>query len=96
MFRTKGDIMLEEFLEKTRNAMCLGCNIFIEGNRTVTIEKCRRIEECSDVFISLISDNMIIRIWGSNLRASNYSTEGLVINGTVSQIEFAEKGTEHR
>lgn len=83
--------MLNKLTEKARKALFLESGIHIAGNHELIIENCRRIEECSDVFMSFSSGGLLIQIWGNDLRAFDYNTGGLVIRGKISQIELDER-----
>ncbi|MDE5854972.1 MAG: YabP/YqfC family sporulation protein, partial [Ruminococcus sp.] len=69
--------------------------IHIAGNKELIIENCRRIEECSDIFMSLASNGLLVQIWGNNLRAFDFKTNGLIIRGKISQIELIERRKKH-
>ena len=63
----------------------------IESNKELLIENCRRIEEYNEVFMRLISGHLCIQIWGSDLKAYDFKTRGLIVRGKISQIEFIER-----
>lgn len=65
--------------------------IHMESNRELLIENCRRIEEYNEVFMRLVSGRLCIQIWGTNLKAYDFKTKGLIIKGRISQIEFIER-----
>ncbi len=83
--------MFKKTSEKARELFFLESGIHMVGNREIMLENCRRIEECSDVFISVVGAGLLINIWGSDLRASDFRTGGLVIRGKIAQIEFEER-----
>ena len=83
--------MFEKLADAAREALCLDTGIYIEGNKIMTVENCERIEEYDDISIKLLSGRLIVRVWGNGLRASGYRSRGLVIRGSISQIEFAER-----
>lgn len=83
--------MFEKLADKTRDILLMNTDIFIEGNKIMSIENCSRIEECSDVFMSIVSGRLNVRIWGNGLRAYDYRTNAVVIRGRISQIEFSER-----
>ena len=39
----------------------------------------------------LISGDLCIQIWGSNLKAYDFKTKGLIVRGKITQIEFIER-----
>lgn len=83
--------MFNKLTDKFNAAFFEEAGIHIAGNRELIVENCRRIEECSDVLMSLACGKLLIHIWGNNLRAFDYKTGGLVIRGKISQIELAER-----
>jgi len=83
--------LLERFTDKTRELLFMNPGMHIESNRELLIENCRRIEEYNDVFMRLISGNLCIQIWGTNLKAYDFKTKGLIVRGKISQIEFIER-----
>lgn len=83
--------MFEKLTNKARETLLLETGLHLAGNRELMVEKCGRIEECSEVFMSLSCGGLLIQIWGSDLRASDYSTGGLVIRGKISRIEIEER-----
>lgn len=83
--------MFDKLTDKFNAAVFEEAGIHIAGNQELIVENCRRIEECSDVLMSLACGKLLIHIWGNNLRAFDYKTGGLVIRGKISQIELAER-----
>ena len=83
--------MFDKFTEKVNAAVFEEAGMHISGNREIILENCRRIEECSDVFMSFACGKLLVHIWGNDLRAFDYRTGGLVIRGKISQIELAER-----
>lgn len=83
--------MFEKLTDKARETFLLETGLHLAGNKEMIIESCRRIEECSDVFMSLSSGTLLVHIWGSGLRAFDYKTGGLVIRGKISHIELVER-----
>ena len=84
--------MFDGIAERAGRALCLGTEMYMEGDRSLMIENCRRIEECTDVFMRLICGGLRIEVWGSGLRASEYSAHGLAVTGRIERIDFAERG----
>lgn len=87
--------MFDKISGKVKEKLFLETGLHITGNREIVIENCHRIEECSDVFMSFISDNLLVQIWGNNLRAFDYKTSGLIVRGRISQIELIERRTDN-
>lgn len=87
--------MFGKINEKARETFFLETGLHIAGNKEIAIENCDRIEECSDVFMSLVSKNLLVQIWGNNLRAFDFKTSGLIIRGRISHIELIERSAKH-
>lgn len=83
--------MWDKISDKTSEALCLSPGMYLESNRELFIENCRRIEEYNEVFMKLISGKLCIQIWGSGLRAYDFKTKGLIVRGKISQIELIER-----
>lgn len=87
--------MFGKINEKAREKFFMETGLHIAGNREIVIENCDRIEECSDMFMSLISKKLLVQVWGYDLRAFDFKTSGLVIRGKISQIELIERSAKH-
>ncbi|MDE6520159.1 MAG: YabP/YqfC family sporulation protein [Ruminococcus sp.] len=87
--------MFDKINGKMKETLFFETGLHIAGNREITVENCNRIEECSDVFMSLISNNLIIHIWGYDLRAFDFKTSGLIIRGKIAQVELIERSSKH-
>ncbi len=83
--------MFGKIRQKTREYLYLDSGIYIDGNREITVENCRRIEEYNDIFIQIVSGELRVRIWGNNLRAYDFKTSGIIIRGIISNIELSER-----
>ena len=86
--------MFEKIKDNARDRLYMNAGIYLESNKVMTIENCERIEEYNDIFMQMISGGLIIRVWGNDLRAYDFRTKGLVVRGSISQIEFADKRSE--
>lgn len=65
--------------------------IHITGNFEIYLENCKRIEEYNEIFIKVRTNELYVQIWGTNLKAFDFKTSGLIIKGKISQIELIEK-----
>ena len=83
--------MFERFAELAREKLCLNSGIHISGKNEIVIDSCEKIEEYNEVYMRLISGGLCINIRGSDLRAYDFKTGGLVIRGELEQIEFNER-----
>ena len=87
--------MLDNFVSRARQALYLHSCLHRDVNRELFIENCSRIEEYNEVFMRLIAGGLCIEIWGTDMRAYDYATGGLMIRGRIAQIELTEGGTGH-
>ena len=87
--------MFERFAETVREKLYLESNIHISGSSELIIDGCRRIEECNEVFMRLLSGSIYVDIHGYGLRAYDFRTGGLVVRGCIEKIEFEERGKKH-
>jgi sporulation protein YqfC len=86
-----GGMMLRKLADRARDELYLSPQIHFDCDRELLIENCRRIEEYNDVFVRLLSGRLYVQIWGSGLKAYDYNTQGLVVRGKISQVEFIER-----
>lgn len=68
----------------------LYCNTYMNltDNTHIEIENCKRILDYSDVYLRIKTSTLTICIYGENLNISDYNTDGMIINGKFSSIEF--------
>lgn len=52
------------------------------------IENCKKILEYNDLFIKIKTSTLTICIYGNNLSISDYNTDGIIVDGVFSSIEF--------
>lgn len=83
--------MFEWLAELAREKLYLESNIHISGSNELVIDGCRRIEECNEVFMRLLSGSIYVNIHGCGLRAYDFRTGGLVVRGCIEKIEFEER-----
>ena len=66
----------------------MNTTINVTDNNHIEIENCKRIMEYNDVYIRLRTANNIVSVWGKNLSVSDYNTDGIIIDGKITSIEF--------
>lgn len=68
----------------------LYCNTYtcLTDNTHMEIENCKRILEYTDVYIRIKTSTLIVCIYGTNLNISDYNTDGIIVDGKFSNIEF--------
>lgn len=66
-----------------------GSQIVICGCSYLEIENCKRIMEINDIYLKIkTADNIIVEIWGTDLRISDYTTNGIAVRGNISSLEL--------
>lgn len=66
----------------------LNTNLLITDNNYIEIENCKKILEFNDVYLKIRTSNLILEIWGKELYVSDFNTDGIIIRGIISSIEF--------
>ncbi len=66
----------------------------LTDNTHMEIENCKKILEYNDVYVKIRTATLTVSIWGSNLRISDYNTDGIVVNGNFSSVEFEQWGAK--
>lgn len=74
--------------DELRKKLYLDTTIIVTDNKCIEIENCKKIIEYNDIYICLRTSSVTVRIWGKDLKISDYKTGGLVVEGTISSIEF--------
>ncbi len=62
--------------------------INLTDNIHMEIENCKKILEYNDLYIKIRTSTLTICIYGKNLDVSDYNTDGIIIDGEFSSIEF--------
>ena len=62
----------------------------LTDNTHLEIENCQKILEYNDIYVKIKTATLIIGIWGQNIRISDYNTDGIVVDGKFSSIEFEQ------
>lgn len=65
--------------------------LHLHGNQQLRIENCRKILEYNEVFVRLQTLDMIIEIWGTNLRVFDYNDSSMMVTGKISSLHLTEK-----
>jgi hypothetical protein len=81
----KYDGPLKKFVSKK---FYLYTHMNLTDNNRLEIENVKKILEYNDVYIKLQTSGMIVGVWGEKLSVSDYSGNGLIINGEFSSIDF--------
>ena len=62
----------------------------LTDNTHLEIENCRKILEYNDIYVKIRTSTLIVSIWGQNLQISDYNTDGIIVDGNFSSIEFEQ------
>ncbi len=56
------------------------------------IDSCRRIMECSDIYVKVRTVDRFVEVWGSDLSLDCMSADSIIIEGKVSSLELTPAG----
>lgn len=76
--------------KRVKRRLYLNTYINLTDNTHMEIENCKRILEYNDVFVKLQTSTLIVGIWGQDLKLSDYNTDGIVVEGKFTSVEFEE------
>ncbi len=71
-----------------RKKLYLNTYMNITDNTHLEIENCKRILEYNDILVKLRTSTLTVSIWGQDLKISDYNTDGIVVDGKFSSVEF--------
>lgn len=60
----------------------------LTDNTHLEVENCQKILEYNDIYVKIKTSTLIISVWGQNIRISDYNTDGIVVDGNFSSVEF--------
>ena len=63
----------------------------IKESALIEIENCKKVVEYNDIYLKILTSNMILEVWGSELSISDYNTDGIIIRGKISSVEFMKR-----
>ncbi len=75
----------------------LSSQILICGNSYLEVENCKRIMEYNDIYLKVKAvSGLVIEVWGTDLRLSDYNTDGIAVRGRINSVELhgAEDGVK--
>lgn len=81
----------EKLVDFARRKLYLNTNLLITDNNLIEIENCKKVLEYNDIYLKVLTSNMILQIWGNGLNISDYNTDGIIVKGNISSIEFMKK-----
>lgn len=62
----------------------------LTDNNHIELENCQKILEYNDVFVKIKTSTLVVSVWGENIKLSDYNTDGIIIDGKFTTIEFEE------
>lgn len=81
----------EKAMDALRKRMYLNTNMFLTDNTTLELENYTKVLEYNDIYLRLQTSTLILQIWGKNLSVTDYNTDGIMVHGEISSIEFEKK-----
>ena len=83
--------MRKKFKRTVQGWMWLDTYMHLHGNQQLRIENCRKILEYNEVLVRLQTLDMMIEIWGTNLRVFDYNDSSVMITGKITSLNLTEK-----
>lgn len=74
-----------------RKKLYLNTNLHIMDNDYIQIENCKKVLEYNDIYLRIRTSNMILQIWGQDLNINDYNSDGIIVRGKITSIEFEKK-----
>lgn len=84
------------FAGKLKDLACLGSYVTVEDDRSVLVENCRQICECSEIMAKVCAGDYFIEVWGEGLKMSEYTQDSVYINGRIESIKIVQKSFRER
>lgn len=81
---------------KAKGFLCLNSHITILDNNTAVIENCRKIIECNEILVKVMTNSFEIEVWGNNLTLNNFCTESIEVRGKIESIKLMERVSKER
>lgn len=78
--------------ELLRKALFMQTRISMDSSGFMQIDSCRRIMECTDIYMKIRTVDRLVEIWGSGLELCCTSADSIIIEGKVSSIELTPAG----
>ncbi len=79
------------FVGKLKDLACLGSYVTIHNNRSVLIESCQRIYDCSEITVRVGAGDYYIEVWGKDLNMSQYTQDSVEISGVIDSVKLTAK-----
>ena len=78
--------------ELFRKAFFLQTRLTMDSSGFLQLDSCRKILECSDIYVKVRTVDEFVEIWGCGLELCCMSADSIIIEGKVSSIEFTPAG----
>ncbi len=62
--------------------------IFLQSNKQAIIEGCRGLVKYENDFLQILTKQMQLKFYGTNLTVKRMNTESMIITGEFERIEF--------
>ncbi len=83
---------MEKHWKRTlRSWVYLETYLHMQGNHELRVENCMKILEYNEALVRLQTRDMIVEIWGTNLRVYDFNDSAVIVRGTVQNIQLHEK-----
>ena len=79
------------FFGLTKELLQMQSYIRINDNTSAVVENVKRIDECSEVCVRLITDGFELEIWGSSLVLSSFTESSVGIRGIIDQVRLVSR-----
>lgn len=70
-----------------------GCYSYISitSDKSVVIEGCKSISECSDVLVIVGTTEFTVEVYGADMKLRNFNQDSVEINGRISSVNLVGK-----
>lgn len=85
--KEKYNSLVSKYIKKK---LYLNTYMNLTDNTHIEIENCQKILEYNDIYVKIKTSTLIISIWGQNIRISDYNTDGIIVDGKFSSVEFEQ------
>ena len=85
--KEKYNSLISKYVKKK---LYLNTYMNLTDNTHLEIENCQKILEYNDIYLKIKTSTLIISIWGQSIRISDYNTDGIIVDGKFSSVEFEQ------
>ena len=87
--KSKYNAVVAKYVKKR---LYLNTYMNLTDNTHLELENCQKILEYNDIFVKIRTSTIVVSIWGEDIKLSDYNTDGIIIDGKFTSIEFEEPG----